>query len=136
MPHDRGLQGHSDGDVLTHAVADALIGAAGEGDIGRWFPDTDERYRGAESLGLLQTVAERLGEKGWRIGNIDASVVAQKPRLSPFLDTMRDNLARVLSVDGAVVNVKATSPEGIGSLGREDAIAVLATALLQRESEV
>ena len=134
VPHDRGLQGHSDGDVLTHAVVDALIGAAGEGDIGRWFPDTDARYRGIESLGLLRQVAETLSARGWQVGNVDASIVAQLPRLSSFLDTMRTNLAAALSVDATAVNVKATSPEGVGSLGNEDAIAAFATALIERDA--
>src|SRR5436853_6732668 len=94
VPHLRGLQGHSDGDVLSHAVADALIGAAGRGDIGQWFPDTDARYAGAHSLDLLREVVGELGRLGWQIANVDASVVAQRPRLAPFLGQMRDNLAR------------------------------------------
>jgi 2-C-methyl-D-erythritol 2,4-cyclodiphosphate synthase len=135
VPHMRGLEGHSDGDVLTHAVVDALIGAAGRGDIGRWFPDTEERYRGVNSLDLLGEVARALAESGWRIGNIDASLVAQRPRLLPYLDEMRSNIARVLDVGTDAVNVKATSPEYVGSLGREDAIAAFATALIEREQE-
>lgn len=134
VPHPRGLQGHSDGDVLTHAVADALIGAIGEGDIGRWFPDTDEQYRGARSLDLLESVREALASRGWRIGNVDASILAQQPRLSPYLDTMRVNLAKALSVEEKVVNVKATSPEGVGSLGHEDAIAAFVITLIERDS--
>lgn len=120
--------------MLTHAVVDALIGAAGEGDIGRWFPDADEQYRGAQSLRLLQEVAEALVAKGWRVGNVDATVVAQEPRLSLYLATMRTNLAKAMSVEDSAVNVKATSPEGVGSLGQEQAIAALATALIQQES--
>src|SRR5438874_4862855 len=89
VPFQRGLQGHSDGDVLTHAIADALIGAAGRGDIGQWFPDTDERYQGANSLDLLKQVAAALGESGWRVGNVDASIVAQRPRLAGFVERMR-----------------------------------------------
>lgn len=133
VPHPRGLEGHSDGDVLTHAVADALIGASGQGDIGQWFPATDERYRGAASLELLQHIASSLAEAGWRIQNVDASVVAQRPRLAPFLATMRSNLAGALQIEVDAVNVKATSPEYVGSLGREDAIAAFATALIQRD---
>ena len=133
VPHPRGLQGHSDGDVLTHAVVDALIGAAGQGDIGRWFPDSDPRYRGANSLTLLAEVVRSLSQSGWRIGNVDASVIAQRPRLLPYLEAMRSNLARTLEVEDAAVNVKATSPEYVGSLGREDAIAAFATALIERE---
>lgn len=135
VPHMRGLQGHSDGDVLTHAIVDALIGAAGRGDIGRWFPDTDPRYQGANSLDLLGDVVQALAEGGWRVGNVDASIVAQRPRLLPYLDEMRGNLARALQVDEDAVNVKATSPEYVGSLGREDAIAAFATALIERERE-
>ncbi len=133
MPFPRGLQGHSDGDALTHAVVDALIGAAGEGDIGRWFPDTDERYRGIESLSLLREVVRRLATRGWQVGNVDASIVAQQPRLSSYLDAMRSALATALSVETTAVNVKATSPEGVGALGREDAIAAFSTVLIQRE---
>jgi 2-C-methyl-D-erythritol 2,4-cyclodiphosphate synthase len=134
VPHQRGLQGHSDGDVLTHAVADALLGAAGRGDIGEWFPDSDERYRGARSLDLLRRIVEALARDGWAVGNVDASVVAQRPRLSSHLGQMRQNLAGVLGVEEGAVNVKATSPEYVGSLGREDAIAALATVLLQRDT--
>jgi 2-C-methyl-D-erythritol 2,4-cyclodiphosphate synthase len=133
VPHPRGLEGHSDGDVLSHAVADALIGAAGKGDIGQWFPDTDDRYRGAGSLDLLREVVVSLAEAGWRIQNVDASVVAQRPRLAPYLPTMRANLAEALQVAMDAVNVKATSPEYVGSLGREDAIAAYATALIERD---
>ena len=133
VPHMRGLYGHSDGDVLTHAIADALIGAAGRGDIGRWFPDSDAQYRGADSLDLLRQVVASLGESGWRVGNVDASVVAQRPKLAPYLDAMRANLAQALAVAEDAVNVKATSPEYVGSLGREDAIAAFATALIERE---
>jgi 2-C-methyl-D-erythritol 2,4-cyclodiphosphate synthase len=134
VPHPRGLDGHSDGDVLVHAVIDSLLGAAGERDVGVWFPDTDEAYRGMESLKLLQKVAAALEERGWAIGNVDASVVAQRPRLSPYLDEMRTNLAQALNVDAECVNVKATSPEYVGALGREDGIAAFATALIERGS--
>ena len=132
VPHARGLEGHSDGDVLTHAVADALIGAAGAGDLGRWFPDSDDAFRGADSLGFLREIASRLAEQGWQVGNVDVSVVAQRPRLAPYLDQMRGNVASALNVDASAVNVKATSPEYVGSLGREDAIAAYATALIER----
>lgn len=132
VPFLRGLQGHSDGDVLTHAVMDALIGAAGRGDIGQWFPDSDERYRGANSLDLLRQVISELSNSGWRVGNVDASVVAQRPRLTPFVEQMRRNLALAMAVEIDAVNVKATSPEYVGSLGREDAIAAFATVLIER----
>jgi 2-C-methyl-D-erythritol 2,4-cyclodiphosphate synthase len=132
VPYLRGLQGHSDGDVLSHAVVDALLGAAGRGDIGRWFPDTDPQYRGANSVELLAAVAQALVAEGWQVGNVDASIVAQRPKLLPHLDDMRANLARALGVTADAVNVKATSPEYVGSLGREDAIAAFATALIER----
>ncbi len=134
VPHPRGLEGHSDGDVLVHAVIDALLGAAGERDIGVWFPDTDPQYRGVESLTLLRRVAAALLERGWTVGNVDASVVAQRPRLAPHLDAMRANLAQALGLELDCVNVKATSPEYVGALGREDGIAALATALIERTS--
>jgi 2-C-methyl-D-erythritol 2,4-cyclodiphosphate synthase len=134
VPHVRGLDGHSDGDVLTHAVIDALVGAAGRGDIGRWFPDSDERYRGAESLALLRQVIAELSADGWRVGNVDASIVAQRPKLAPYLDRMRANLADALGLEPQDVNVKATSPEYVGSLGREDAISALATALIEKDA--
>jgi 2-C-methyl-D-erythritol 2,4-cyclodiphosphate synthase len=133
VPHVRGLEGHSDGDALTHAVIDALIGAAGRGDIGQWFPDSEERYRGARSLILLGQVAASLGADGWRVSNVDSSVVAQRPRLAPHLEAMRANIAEALGVKPEDVNVKATSPEYVGSLGREDAIVALATVLLERD---
>lgn len=133
VPYSRGLQGHSDGDVLSHAVVDALIGAAGMGDIGQWFPDSDERYRGADSLALLREVTSVLAGNGWRVGNVDASIVAQQPSLAPYLGEMRKKLADALQIDVEDVNVKATSPEQVGSLGREEAIAAFATALIERE---
>lgn len=135
VPHGRGLDGHSDGDALTHAIIDALLGAAGRGDIGRWFPDSDERFQNAQSIGLLREVVASLTESGWRVGNVDASIVAQAPRLVPYLDEMRAKLADALDVAAEAVNVKATSPEYVGSLGREDAIAAYATALIEREPE-
>jgi 2-C-methyl-D-erythritol 2,4-cyclodiphosphate synthase len=135
VPHVRGLEGHSDGDALTHAIIDALLGAAGRGDIGRWFPDNDERFRNAESIGLLRAVVASLAEGGWRVGNVDASIVAQRPKLLPYLDAMRDNLADAMRVATDAVNVKATSPEYLGSLGREDGIAAYATALIERDGE-
>jgi len=120
--------------VLSHAIADALIGAAGIGDLGQWFPDTDDRYLGAESLSLLREVASVLAEGGWQVGNVDATIVAQRPRVGPFLGEMRSNIAKALAVEDSAVNVKATSPEYVGSLGREDGIAAFATALIERIS--
>jgi 2-C-methyl-D-erythritol 2,4-cyclodiphosphate synthase len=132
IPHERGLLGHSDGDALTHAIMDALIGAAGQGDIGQWFPPTDERYRGAYSVDLLRRVRASLGAEGWSVENVDATVVAQCPRLAPYVEAMRRVLADALAVPVEAVNVKATTPEGLGALGRQEGIAALATALLAR----
>ena len=127
-----GLLGHSDADVLTHAVMDALLGAAGLGDIGRHFPDTDERYRGISSLLLLEHVRRLLADAGWRAGNIDATVIAQRPKLAPFLDEMRQKLAATLGIPPDCVNVKATTEEGLGFSGRGEGIAAHAVALLER----
>ena len=132
VPYALGLLGHSDADVLTHAVMDALLGAAGLGDIGRHFPDTDERYRGISSLLLLEHVRRLLADAGWRAGNIDATVIAQRPKLAPFLDEMRQKLAATLGISPACVNVKATTEEGLGFSGRGEGIAAHAVALLER----
>lgn len=132
IPYDRGLLGHSDADVLVHAVMDALLGAAGAGDIGRWFPDDDPAYRGISSLDLLYQVAAFLRERDLAVANLDAVVVAQAPRLSPFIPQMQDNMARVLDVSPAVVNVKATTTEGLGFTGSGAGIAAYAVAALRR----
>lgn len=132
LDHARGLQGHSDADVLTHAVIDALLGAAALGTIGEHFPDTDERYRGVSSLTLLAATAAMLRDRGWQVGNVDAVIVAQRPRLAGHLPAMASRLAQVLVVDEDRVSVKATSPEGIGALGRGEAIGASAVALLER----
>ena len=132
VPYALGLLGHSDADVLTHAVMDALLGAAGLGDIGRHFPDTDERYRGISSLLLLEHVRRLLADAGWRAGNIDATVIAQRPKLAPFLDEMRQKLAATLGISPDCVNVKATTEEGLGFSGRGEGIAAHAVALLGR----
>ena len=133
VAYPRGLAGHSDGDTLCHAVADALLGAAGQGDIGEWFPPGDEAYRGARSLELLAQVVARLAAEGWRVVNVDTVVVAQEPRLAPYRAAMRTNLATALAVAPERVNVKATAPEGLGALGRGDGVAALATALVERD---
>lgn len=132
VPYALGLLGHSDADVLTHAVMDALLGAAGLGDIGRHFPDTDERYRGISSLLLLEHVRRLLADAGWRAGNIDATVIAQRPKLAPFLDEMRQKLTATLGISPDCVNVKATTEEGLGFSGRGEGIAAHAVALLER----
>lgn len=132
LNHDQGLDGHSDADVLTHAVIDALLGAAGLGDIGRWFPDTDPRYRDADSLGLLEQVWRRLAGDGWRVVNVDATVVAEAPKLAPHAPAMARNLAGVLGVDPSRINIKASTSEGLGFTGRGEGIAALVACLLAR----
>ena len=130
VPHTLGLLGHSDADVLTHAVMDALLGAAALGDIGRHFPDTDPAYAGADSLKLLDHVVELLEEKGYQVGNVDATILAQKPKLAPYIEKMRDNLAARMKVEPDQVNVKATTEEKLGFTGSEEGIAAHAVALL------
>ena len=123
-----GLAGHSDADVLTHAVIDALLGAAGLGDIGEHFPDTDERWRDADSIELLRTVREKLGDAGYRPANIDATVACEQPKLSPFRDEMRSRLAEAAGLEESAVNVKFTTGERLGFVGRGEGIAALAIA--------
>jgi len=130
IEHPTGLGGHSDADVLTHAVIDALLGAAGLGDIGAHFPPSDARYKGASSLDLLAEAERVVGNAGYRVINIDSTVIAQAPRLQPHLEQMAHNIARRLGLDHAAVSVKATSPEGIGSLGAGEGIAAQAVALI------
>jgi len=132
VPSERGLLGHSDADVLTHALADAVLGAARLGDIGKLFPDTDPAYEGADSLKLLQEVATLVRQKGFEILDVDCTVAAQAPKLSPYRDEMRKNLARALDVDVEQVGVKATTTEGLGFVGRKEGIAAWAVALLSR----
>jgi 2-C-methyl-D-erythritol 2,4-cyclodiphosphate synthase len=131
IPHDRGLAGHSDADVLTHAVIDALLGAAGLGDIGHHFPDTDERWRDADSIALLREVVRLLAEAGVEAVNVDATVVMERPKVGPHRDAMRARLAGALGLDAARVNVKATTGEKMGFVGREEGVAALAVALLR-----
>lgn len=133
VPHTLGLLGHSDADVLTHAVMDALLGAAALGDIGRHFPDTDPTYKGADSLVLLDHVMALLKEKGYRVGNVDATILAQKPKLAPYITQMRDNLARHMGVAPDQVNVKATTEEHLGFTGAEEGIAAHSVCLLEQE---
>jgi 2-C-methyl-D-erythritol 2,4-cyclodiphosphate synthase len=129
--HPTGLDGHSDADVLTHAVIDALLGASGLGDIGKLFPSDNPKYKGASSLALLSTAADAMRAAGYRVVNVDTTVVAEEPRLHPHLHQMQDNLARSLKVDVKQVSVKATSPEGLGALGRKEGIAAQAIALIE-----
>jgi 2-C-methyl-D-erythritol 2,4-cyclodiphosphate synthase len=122
IPYSKGLLGHSDADVLIHALCDAVLGAIGEGDLGRHFPDTDPRYRNVSSMILLQKVAEMAEEKGFRIVNVDATIAAQEPKLAEYIPRMIDNIGDILELGPDRVNVKATSPEGLGFLGRGEGI--------------
>lgn len=131
IPHRCGLVAHSDGDVLLHALCDALLGAAGLGDIGHHFPDTDPAYRGADSRELLRAVQARLEAAGWRLGNADLTVVAQAPRMAAFITAMREHIAADLRVEVKQVNVKATTTERLGYTGREEGIAAYAVVLLE-----
>ncbi|MBQ8357108.1 MAG: 2-C-methyl-D-erythritol 2,4-cyclodiphosphate synthase [Clostridia bacterium] len=131
IPHSVGLLGHSDADVLTHAVMDALLGAAALGDIGKLFPDSDPTYAGADSLLLAAEVIRRVREAGYQVGNIDATIIAQKPKLAPHIPQMRENLARALGVEINAINVKATTEEKLGFSGREEGIAAHAVCLLE-----
>lgn len=133
VPHSHGLLGHSDADVLTHAVIDALLGAASLGDIGEHFPDTDERYRGADSLELARVAAELVVAEGWSIEHIDATVVIERPKLLPYKDAMRANLARSFLLDVSQINLKATRGEGLGFVGRLEGAAALAVATLAKQ---
>ena len=130
IPYEKGLLGHSDADVLLHAISDALLGAAALGDIGKHFPDTDPAYKGISSLLLLEKVGEMLYEKGFLIENIDATIIAQAPKMRPYIDTMRENIAKALQIDVSVVNVKATTEEGLGFTGTGDGISSQAICML------
>lgn len=130
IPHSLGLLGHSDADVLLHAIMDALLGAAALGDIGKHFPDTDEKYKGISSMKLLEHVGTLLEEKGYVVGNIDATVIAQKPKLRPFIEEMEKNIADVLKISIEQVNVKATTEEGLGFTGTEEGISSQAICTL------
>jgi len=132
LEHPQGLAGHSDADVLAHAVADALLGAAALGDIGRHFPDTDPAWAGADSIALLGRVGRLLAERGWRVVNVDATIIAQTPRMAPHLPEMARRLAGAMAVAPGQVNVKATTTERLGFTGRGEGIAALASALIAR----
>ena len=133
IPYERGLLGHSDADVLAHAVMDALLGAAALGDIGGLFPDSDERWRGADRLRLLEQVTALLAENGWEIGNVDATVLAQAPKLAPYIPEMRQKLAVAMGVNASQVSVKATTEEHLGFTGAGEGMACHAVALLSRK---
>ena len=131
IDYEKGLLGHSDADVLLHAVCDALLGAAGLGDIGRHFPDTDPKYKGADSLGLLREVYRKISEKGYRVGNIDVTMIAQKPKLKDFIPQMRENIAAAVNVIPDRVNVKATTEEKLGFTGSGEGMSCHAVCLLE-----
>ena len=131
IPFEKGLDGHSDADVLTHAVMDALLGAAALGDIGKHFPDNDVRYLGADSIELLKAVSAVLTEHGWRLGNLDATVIAQRPKLAPYIDAMRARIAAALGADVSAVSVKATTEERLGFTGDGSGIAAHAVCLIE-----
>ena len=132
IPHDRGLLGHSDADVLLHAICDALLGAAGLGDIGKHFPDSDPQYKGIDSRKLLRHVGELLQRQGWNTGNLDATIIAQAPRMAQYIPSMRENIAADLNVAVDQVNVKATTTEKLGFTGRGEGIAAEAVCLIAR----
>lgn len=131
IPHTMGLLGHSDADVLLHAISDALLGACAMGDIGKLFPDTDDRWEGADSLVLLREVVKKINENGFYIENIDSTLIAQKPKMSPYIEQMRANIADACGVDISAVSVKATTEEKLGFTGREEGISAYAVALIK-----
>lgn len=130
IPYEKGLLGHSDADVLIHAIMDAILGAAALGDIGKHFPDSDDAYKGISSVLLLKKVAELIKKEGYEIGNIDSTIIAQRPKLAPYIPTMRDNIANALGISSSQVNVKATTEEGLGFTGEGLGIASQAICLL------
>jgi 2-C-methyl-D-erythritol 2,4-cyclodiphosphate synthase len=131
IKHDKGLGGHSDADVAAHALANAILGAIGEGDLGRHFPDSDPNYAGADSLRLLAEVWRLAASRGWRLVNADLTIVAQAPKLKPHLDEMRTRLSKALDAERTLLNVKASSPESLGALGRGDGMAAAAIVMLE-----
>ena len=133
IPHHKGLQGHSDSDALVHAICDALLGAMGEGDLGRHYPSSDQRFKNISSLKLLEDVVGKLRAKGYRLANVDSTIIAQAPRLSPHLAAMQKSIAGVLQVDPELVNVKVKSGEGLDAVGREEAVAAQAVCLIMRD---
>lgn len=133
IPYEKGLLGHSDADVLIHAVMDALLGAAALGDIGKHFPDTDPKYKGISSMLLLEETARLLKEQGYAIGNIDATIIAQRPKMAPHIPQMRENLAKCLGISEAQVNIKATTEEGLGFTGNGQGISSQAICLIEKK---
>ncbi|PZX03644.1 2-C-methyl-D-erythritol 2,4-cyclodiphosphate synthase [Psychrobacillus insolitus] len=133
IPHERGLIGHSDADVLLHTITDAALGAIGEGDIGRHFPDTDPDFKDADSAKLLEHIWKLVDARGYKLGNIDCTIIAQKPKMAPYIETIRARVAELLQADASQVNVKATTTEKLGFTGREEGIASMATILLVKK---
>ena len=131
IDYEQGLLGHSDADVLLHAVMDALLGAAALGDIGKHFPDTDPRYKGADSIRLLEAVRELVKKEGYSVGNVDATIIAQQPKMSPHIERMRENIAKALEIPVSRINVKATTEEGLGFTGNGEGISAQAVCLLE-----
>lgn len=134
IPYEKGLVGHSDADVLLHAIKDALLGAMGEGDIGKHFPDTDGQYKGISSLLLLEKVFGLMGEKGYVLNNLDCTIVAQKPKLAPYIPEMRENIAKTLQAALEDINVKATTTEGLGFAGRQEGMAAYAIVSIRKKT--
>ena len=132
IPWEKGLLGHSDADVLLHAIADAILGALAMGDIGKHFPDTDPAFKGADSMKLLEHVVGLVSGRGYRVGNLDATIIAQRPKMAPHIATMRENIARVCRVDLERINVKATTEEGLGFTGRAEGISAHAVVLMEK----
>ncbi|HBF9428259.1 TPA: 2-C-methyl-D-erythritol 2,4-cyclodiphosphate synthase [Clostridioides difficile] len=135
IPHDKGLLGHSDADVLIHAIMDSILGALALGDIGKHFPDTDEEYKGAESMKLLEHVYNLITSKGYKIGNIDSTIIAQSPKMAPYIENMRSNISKVLNTDIDNINIKATTEEGLGFTGAKQGIASQSICLLLLTSQ-
>ncbi|QTD39867.1 2-C-methyl-D-erythritol 2,4-cyclodiphosphate synthase [Sporosarcina sp. Te-1] len=133
IPHDKGLTGHSDADVLLHTITDAALGAIGEGDIGRHFPDTDAAFKDADSAVLLEKIWELVEERGYKLGNIDCTIIAQRPKMAPYIGDIQHRVAELLKADVSQVNVKATTTEKLGFTGREEGIAAMAVILLVKE---
>ena len=131
IPHGLGLDGHSDADVLCHALCDSLLGASGAGDLGKYFPDTDNKWKGVSSLVLLEKCGELVAERGFQISNIDTTIVAQQPKIGPHIESMTTNISETLKIDPTQINIKATTTERLGFTGREEGIAAYAVALLQ-----
>lgn len=134
IPYEKGLLGHSDADVLTHAIMDALLGAAALGDIGKHFPDTDSAYKGADSLKLLEHVIQLIAQNGWEIENIDTTIIAQKPKLLPYIPVMKENLMKSMKIDECCINIKATTEEHLGFTGRGEGISAHAVCLLKKKA--